>query len=523
MSAGLATPDAAEPRRSTDEEPRTRRPVTAAVALAVTLVGFFTYFWGYWSPAALFWDENYHVASAQKYLHGVYFMEPHPPLGKLLIALGEAVVSPPANGDSDQFLATTYARELPEGFSFAGFRLLPALSAWLVAPLLFALFLVVTRDAPLSGLLAVPYLLDNALIVHARGAMLEPFLELFVVAMALLFVAILIRPPSERRLRWLSAGLGACFAAVLATKAIGLVMALLFPALGWRLARSRGALGAVRDLALPALAAFAVVYVGVWQAHFALAARVEPGLDNGGYFQASESYRHLLDEGRTGSLTAFPVMLRDSLAFLPHYAAGVPKLDLCRSGENGSPWFLWPVGARAINYRWETAGGEEPTYRYLYLQSNPMAWGLGLLGVALSAGLLLASVTLPLERPLRHRFLLAVFLGLWIAYLAAMSRIDRVMYLYHYFLPLLFSFILLGLSLVELRRLGRWRIDRRGRRIAMALASLAVVASFLFYSPLTYYRPITDAAFMKRSVLRLWDLRCERCPRTSPLVGVACS
>jgi dolichyl-phosphate-mannose-protein mannosyltransferase len=97
------------------------------------------------------------------------------------------------------------------------------------------------------------------------------------------------------------------------------------------------------------------------------------------------------------------------------------------------------------------------------------------------------------------------------------------MYLYHYFLPLLFSFILLGLGILELRRIGGWLITARARTLLAGCAALAVVASFFFYSPLTYYRPITDADFAKRSILRLWDLHCERCPRTSPLVGETCS
>ena len=54
----------------------------------ITALSFFTYFHNYSTPQAFFWDENYHVASAQKYLNGVFFMEQHPPLGKLLIAAG---------------------------------------------------------------------------------------------------------------------------------------------------------------------------------------------------------------------------------------------------------------------------------------------------------------------------------------------------------------------------------------------------------------------------------------------------
>ena len=108
----------------------------------VTVLSYFTFFHGYTNPPHLFWDENYHVASAQKYLNGVYFMEQHPPLGKLLIAAGELLVD--ANRVDHQFIAADYARNLPQDFSFAGYRLFPILFAWLTAPVLFLIFRVVT-------------------------------------------------------------------------------------------------------------------------------------------------------------------------------------------------------------------------------------------------------------------------------------------------------------------------------------------------------------------------------------------
>ena len=67
------------------------------VAIAVVLiVSYFTYFHRYPSPAAPFWDENYYIPDAQKYLNGIFFMDIHPPLGKMLIALGEWLLHPNA-------------------------------------------------------------------------------------------------------------------------------------------------------------------------------------------------------------------------------------------------------------------------------------------------------------------------------------------------------------------------------------------------------------------------------------------
>ena len=85
----------------------------------VLVLSYLTYVQNYGNPPHLFWDENYHVASAQKYMSGTFFMEPHPPLGKLLIAAGEELLQ--KNEINDQFIGTNYGRKLPADFSFEGY------------------------------------------------------------------------------------------------------------------------------------------------------------------------------------------------------------------------------------------------------------------------------------------------------------------------------------------------------------------------------------------------------------------
>src|SRR5690606_25394782 len=96
---------------------------------ALLLASLLSYCTLYGLPNSLFWDENYHIASAQKHLDGVMYMEPHPPLGKMLLALGEAIVNPNADLDKSAFNSTDYitGNQVPEGFSFAGFRLMSVL------------------------------------------------------------------------------------------------------------------------------------------------------------------------------------------------------------------------------------------------------------------------------------------------------------------------------------------------------------------------------------------------------------
>lgn len=486
-----------------------RKHATVACFALVLFTSYFTYFFNYQNPQAFYWDENYHVASAQKYLNGVHFMEPHPPLGKLFIALGEVLLQ--SNATDDQFLTTDYAQNPPDGFSFTGYRFFPALFAWLAAPLMFWILLMIMRRPVWAMLLTSLYTFDTAQIVHGRGAMLETCL-LFFTLVAVAGVVRLRHDHTKKDVVWAGILYGGGFALALATKVFALILVLLLPVaalLLWKKWRMLGVFAGV------AAAAFLIPYVTVWQIHFGLGARIVPELPDQGYYQASEEYKHVLDAGATGNLRNFPLMLKDSIAFVGHYQRGVPRLDLCKSDENGSPWFLWPVGGRTINYRWATGGAG--AYRYLSLVPNPAIWIIALLGVVLGGGFVLAEALRGGEE-LKERTLLLLFLGLYVGFLAAVSQITRVMYLYHYFLPLNFAVLLLGVVMVELRCIGKWKLTDHGKTWLLIALNVAVLAGFQFMRPLAYYEPLTDDQVLSRNVFKVWELRCARCQLESPLV-----
>lgn len=486
------------------------RPKTYALFFLMFL-SFFTIVHNYAYPPALFWDENYHIASAQKYLNGVYFMEPHPPLGKLLIALGEKIVN--ANPVDDQFIGTDYATNPPAGFSFAGYRLFPTLLAWFAVPVLFGIFWLLSRKTLHATVFTLFYALDNAMIVHNRSAMLESTLLFFGALTVLAFLLLLEWKDNRRKFAWASLLFGAAFGLTLATKAFGLIFILFVPALAWALRKEPRKI--VR-FGWMGLLAFLVAYCGVWQLHFGIGSKVVSSLPDDGYYQASQTYETILQNHQTWNPLAFPVMLRDSINFVGHYQRGVPRLDLCKADENGSPWFFWPFGARSISYRWETPDGN--SYRYLYLQSNPVVWAVGLGGILLSLVLLLGHLLLPVATKLKHPFRLLTFLIVYLAFLAAVSQITRVMYLYHYFVPLVISFVVAALVFDEVDAFGPWKLtERRKDAILLGAAALAF-ASFEFFAPLTYYKPLTDDMFKKRDIFPLWELRCVHCSKDSLLV-----
>ncbi len=426
----------------------------------VLLLSLLTYLPWYDSPAYLFWDENYHIASAQRYLNQVFFMEPHPPLGKLIIAAGEAIFS--FNLNNDQFIGVESAQDLPIGFSFAGYRLFPVLLASFVAPLVFLIIFHVSKNYAASFLSSLCIVFDNALIVHNRGAMLEGP-QLFFIALTIYFYL--------KKFPWL---LGISTASAILIKINSLPIAIFMLLMPRQLPKS--------------IFTFLITFFFIWQIHFSLGKQVIQSLDNDGYFTASEK---LKDELKHSS-HSFLQSLIDNYKFMVKYQKGVPEYEPCKNGENGSYPLFWPFGIKTIQYRWDS---NEDLTRYLYLVPNPVGWLLGIVGVIVGT----AQSLLRPKNALLIRTFVVLYLFTWLSPLL----MNRVFYLYHYFVPLLYSWILLGLILNNLKE-----------KVLYIIAPL--VASYIFYSPFTYHLPISDYGVKIRSLFPPWDLRCRNCTPYRP-------
>jgi dolichyl-phosphate-mannose--protein O-mannosyl transferase len=96
------------------------------------------------------------------------------------------------------------------------------------------------------------------------------------------------------------------------------------------------------------------------------------------------------------------------------------------------------------------------------------------------------------------------------------------MFLYHYFIPLLISFVLVALVVDEVTQIGGRAVELEQKRAALAIWLVAAFASFWFYKPLTYYeRPLTPQELNRRAIVALWDLRCITCPHNDGLCGTS--
>lgn len=491
-----------------------RNALDGAALLLLCLVAILTFGTRYWQPESLFWDENYHVASAHKQLAGVMYMENHPPLGKMLIALGEAAVGANEGLDTTALLHTDHASQsqLPPGYSFAGVRLASVLGLILATPLLYLLIFEATRSRAVAVCFALLLPLDNAWVTHGRAAMLEG-VQLPFVLLALWLFARCVRAGGSIRLHHYLL-LGASLGLALAVKLNAAPLLLLPPVLlGLELWRQRASLrplaAARRSLATGSvtIAGLGGVFLGVFWLQIALS----PNVIEGRIYKASPEFVAALYQKQSAAPSTFLVGVRDHLRYIAEYSDGVPRFDACKPGENGSPALHWPLGGKTINYRWAKVDVDGQTkVDYTYLVTNPMVWLPVLAGMLLSFALLASWAVFGLK-PKDTRLLgwIALMSALYLGYMISMLQVERVMYLYHYLLPLVFGIVNLGLVFSYVFRDSLLRGDWHPRINLAAYAGL-VLAGFLYFAPFTYGWPIDEADVERRAWLQVWKLEPVR-------------
>ena len=484
-------------------------------ALLVAVTAYFCFVKHRGDPPALFWDENYHVTSAQRYVEGYAQLTPHPPLGLLLIAAGERLSG--ANRGLDKHVLTLgksiTGEQMPRGFNFSGMRLMPALFAALGALAFYGLMLEISGAALPAALLSGLYLFENAFVVHFRAVHLEGIQMAFMVAALWLFVHSWKRAAPAGALRG-AALTGLCTLAIMVK--VNAVFLLLLPALlllrdlqapqaaGRRMRCLLGAAGA--SLLAGAAVVFAVVLVHL------LVGRRLPDLatpsGNQDFGRMSREYRDYASGLAPLSPALVWAVTRDGLRNLGAEHLNAPRRRLNDVTENGSSPWHWPFHDRNINYRWDSANGSTA---YVELAGNQLAWYSGTLAVFASLLLLLRHRLLrwqPGGRP--HTWqLIEVLALLYVAFMAMSLFYEsrRVMYLYHYFPGLLLSYVLLALWWQSGREQSR-RLARHGTSVLASVMGLFLLC-YLFFLPLSNHVPLTKAECQRRNIWISYVLDCH--------------
>jgi dolichyl-phosphate-mannose--protein O-mannosyl transferase len=319
-------------------------------------------------------------------------MEPHPPLGKMLMGLAEAVLNPNKNIDKHKFVETDHIEgsDTPAGTKFTGYRWPSVVLMALSVLFFFGILNRITQIPLLAFLFSSFIIFDNALVIQARAAMLEGIQLFFILAELYCFVRIITsgKPILLKHYALLGILIG-CAMSVKVTSAIELILfVILFGVDQWSNIKQLNYRKLAKRLTLTVpvgVGAIALVFFSVFYVHIGMGTKVIADRT----YKASPEYLQAISRGETWSPSTFVIGMRDNFKYMSEYADGVPRLDECKPDENGSFVMDWPLGKKTISYRWDkdTVNGKVEV-KYMTIIANPIIWFSVIAGIVLSAGLI---------------------------------------------------------------------------------------------------------------------------------------
>ncbi|WP_423213626.1 dolichyl-phosphate-mannose--protein mannosyltransferase [Pseudonocardia sediminis] len=449
-------------------------------------------------------DEKHYVPQAWQMVRNggiednpAYEKIVHPPLGKQLIALGEATF----------------------GYDGVGWRIAAALAGVLCVLLVVRAARRLTRSTALGGLAGLLLICDGLSHVQSRMGMLDVFAALFVVAA---FSTLLCDRDDVRArmalvvsqdrvnehafgprwgVRWwrlatgvlLGLGCGVKWGGVYYVVAFGILAVLWDVSLRRRAGVARPWVGTVvRDLG-PALWAMALVpvlaYLSTWWAWFGS----ETGID-----------RHQVGReiGSGGMWSFLPDALRSLWYYHGQVLAFHEGLTTQVAGQHpweSKPW-TWPMGLRPMLYQYADSGvrgcDSGDCVSAVMLIGTPALWWAA---IPVLAWGLWRAVTRADWR------WVAVLVGYGAGFLPWFLNLDRQMYFF-YMMPVA-PFLVLAAVLVMGHMLGDAHSSERRRRIGLLLVSgwvTLILLNFIWLWPILGGTPITEAHWQAELWLPSW-------------------
>jgi len=349
-------------------------------------------FWKLGRPPDIVFDEVHFVAQARHYLRSEPFLDPHPPLAKLVIAVGIMLF-----GDHPW-----------------SWRCGNALIGTALVGLTYLIGLKMFRSRLAASLTALCIACDGMFIVDSRIAVIDiVYVTMAALSYYILFCFIDQRGnPAARRhtLLWLGIALGLCVGSKLYIPIVtfGLVLGFMLYVIWDESRRERlpgPAIGRKRLIGATVLvsAVSAFVYLVVFLPHFIL-----------GWWGGIADVFHYYND---------VVWYEQSVSSATHpYSA---------------PWWSWPLMLRPVAY-WQDfpKTGDVAT---IWGGGNPVLWWGAL-----------AAIMVNLGRSLERRTLVRSFIVIsYVSYLAIWIPIGRTIFLYHYLPAIYIGYLALGGLLAE--------------------------------------------------------------------------
>ncbi|MFT4075942.1 MAG: phospholipid carrier-dependent glycosyltransferase [Asticcacaulis sp.] len=449
------------------------------------------------NPYHAFWDESYYLTTTQRYVEGKAQYASHPPLGFMFMDLGvktgkmlgvNSHIDTHALGDVKKI----DSRIVPKGYDFTPIRLPSALFAIVSALLFYLIILKLNGEAFEAFVFSLLFVFENAYIVHFRAAHLDSYQFTFTLGSILVWLHTFGREPKRPLLTYAAFGLLCGLSFMVKVNSL-VMLALGALSLGRALWMDHSRRNWLRQFGRGSAiaAAFLSVVVLIFTLHVAFNPNKPDITTKAGtrdYNAMGQVYRDYLAHKRGLS----PAVVWDATVGYYKYM----KYDFTgevKTEPNGSQPVLWPFMAKAITYRWDFDGKKTA---YTHMLGNPVNWGLGLIGIVGAAVLIARRRFDRRETPDaearardydRLEALFAMFMVFWTFHIYL--GIHRVMYIYHYFIGLALTFLLIALCFKIVAR--QVPLVAKYRFGLLCGLSVLIACSYLFYAPLTYHQYMT--------------------------------
>lgn len=458
------------------------------------------------NPAHAFWDESYYLTTTQRYDEGKAQYASHPPLGFMFM---EAGVKAGKLFGINQKVDTHFlgdvkkidSRVVPKGYDFTPIRMPSALFAVISALLFYLIILRLNGEAFEAFVFSLLFVFENAYIVHFRAAHLDSYQFTFTLGSILVWLYTFGREPKRPLLTYAAFGLlcGLSFM----VKVNSLVMLLLGAlSLGRALWFDHSRPNWLRQFWRGSSIAGAFLAVGalIFTLHVVFNPNA-PDLTTKAGKRDSGSMGQVYKDYLAHKRGLSPAVVWDATVGYYKYM----KYDFTgevKTEPNGSQPVLWPFMAKAITYRWDFDGKKTA---YTHMVGNPVNWGLGIVGIVGAMVLISRRRFDRKENPDaearavdfdRLEALFAMFMVFWVFHIYL--GIHRVMYIYHYFIGLALSYLLIALCFRIVAR--QIPLVNKHRFSILCGLSVLIAVSYLFYAPLTYHQYMTKAECNLRNI-----------------------
>ena len=477
-----------------------------AMTLVITALAAVTRFLNLGSPTDAgtpIFDEKHYAPQAWQMLHnhGVednpgYGLVVHPPVGKQMIALGEALF----------------------GYTGVGWRFTGALCGVVMVLLVVRITRRISRSTLVGGIAGLLLIADGVSFVIARTALLDIFLVFFVVAAfgclivdrdqvrERMHIALMAGRVSETRwgprlgVRWWRFGAGVLLGLACATKWSGLYFVLFFGVMSvafdvaarkqYRVQRPW--LGTLRRDVGPSLYALVAIPSSVYLASYAM-------------WFASETGVNRYEVGRSiGPDSVLP--LPDAIRSLWHYTYAAFRFHsgLTNADGNHHPWeskpWTWPMSLRPVLYAIDNQDipgcGAQSCVKAVMLVGTPAMW---FLAVPVLVWVLWRAFV---KRDWRYGVLLV---GYGAGFLPWFADIDRQMYFFYAATMAPFLVMMIAMILGDILHAPRQNAERRTLGLLVVSCYVAlVITNFAWLYPVLTGLPISQGTWNMQIWLPSW-------------------